>query len=246
MTPRHIEHYEQEQLFEEPNAPVFNAAKFREYDADRAYEEGDLKALREIANEGIDRENNLEEKTRDQLTGLPTRWALYNNINESAENATPDKSVLFIDLNGLKGVNDAKEGGGYKIGNEYILANVRGIRANARQDAEEDPSRKADSIFRYGGDELVVVVEGPVTEEDLRNIGERYRTAIIGEVSGTPSLGESFVKRFGAGNSIGVAILMPGETAEELVERAGADQQEQKRLDRNSVNKAVGETATSS
>ncbi|HUD05685.1 MAG TPA: GGDEF domain-containing protein [Candidatus Saccharimonadales bacterium] len=248
MTPRHTEHHEEIQLFDEPDAPKFGATQFRRHDINWAQESGDSESLFQITNDGINREEALEKRTKDHLTKLPMRWALLENINEliekaENENETPAISVLFVDLINLKGVNDSVRGGGYSIGDKYIFATVRGIDANARLYPEEKPDRESDQIFRYGGDEIAVLIKGAVAEADLRRMGERYETAAHKEV--VLSLGEGFVEKFGAGNTIGVATLRPGETAEEFLNRAGEDQQAQKRLSRPETEQSVGKAATS-
>lgn len=92
--------------------------------------------------------------TIDPLTGLLNRTGLMTLL-ELAPNAgrrTQPRTVVVIDLDGLKKVNDTR---GHRAGDEVLHAFGQALRGIARAD---------DIIARTGGDEFVVVL--PVTTPD--------------------------------------------------------------------------------
>ena len=91
---------------------------------------------------------------RDTLTGLQNRTAYYEyndvlNKKEDAGNA--DFSILMIDINYLKRVNDTY---GHEQGNLYLQGAAELIR---KVFGEEH-------VYRIGGDEFVVILEGKAQE----------------------------------------------------------------------------------
>jgi len=87
---------------------------------------------------------------RDSLTGLKNRTAYVEAIealNEKIRCGDPAFAVLVADINNLKVTNDRY---GHEAGNELIVH-----AAHIMQDVF-----KSSSIYRIGGDELVVILEG--------------------------------------------------------------------------------------
>ena len=102
-----------------------------------------------VANE--QRKREMERKLRemsytDKLTDLGNRNNYMRTLEQLAKTPPPNLGVVFIDLNGLKMVNDRF---GHDAGDDYIknLANV--FRKHFR---EED-------IYRIGGDEFVFLTQ---------------------------------------------------------------------------------------
>lgn len=90
-----------------------------------------------------------EYATFDKLTGLMTRregLAFFEKQLEFARFNSVKVVACFIDINGLKHVNDTY---GHMAGDELILAVSKIIKNNARGN---------DTIFRYGGDEFILVL----------------------------------------------------------------------------------------
>lgn len=104
----------------------------------------------------------------DQLTGLPNRALLRENITQAiaaAERAGASMAVMFIDLDGFKPINDRR---GHNAGDTVLREVARRVRAAVRE---------SDSIGRYGGDEFVVIcadADGAAAE----SIAERLRAAL--------------------------------------------------------------------
>ncbi|MFI3324806.1 MAG: GGDEF domain-containing protein [Clostridia bacterium] len=87
----------------------------------------------------------------DKLTGLKNRNSYSENIQNLLTANTQSLGVVYVDINGLKMVNDKF---GHKIGDKYIIAV-----------ANEVNKYFPNSSYRIGGDEFVVVCTG-LTKED--------------------------------------------------------------------------------
>lgn len=88
---------------------------------------------------------------QDALTGLPNRLALEESLPAILDVATAKDApvaVLFIDIDRFKTINDTL---GHRIGDELL----RGVAARLQGRLNDNAS-----IFRSGGDEFVVVIEG--------------------------------------------------------------------------------------
>ena len=109
----------------------------------------------------------------DMLTGVMNRNEMNNFIDALAkEDTTKSVGIIFVDLNGLKRINDNE---GHNAG-DRLLKNA----ADAMRDVFA-----VHQIFRAGGDEFVVVLTD-VTEDELeskadklRKISERYDKVVF-------------------------------------------------------------------
>ena len=92
----------------------------------------------------------------DQLTGLLNRRAYEEKLAELAQNAPEEFCVIAADVNGLKQTNDTI---GHRAGDELLTGTseclVRAFEG-------------VDSIYRIGGDEFSVILEGSPEEAQKR------------------------------------------------------------------------------
>jgi diguanylate cyclase (GGDEF)-like protein len=110
----------------------------------------------------------------DPLTGLANR-ALFNRRLQRAMAPAPGDdfdngaaepvSVLFLDLDEFKWVNDAY---GHAVGDELLRISADRLRAG---------TRAVDTVARLGGDEFAVILDGAGPEHP-RQIGERLAMAV--------------------------------------------------------------------
>src|SRR5271166_113524 len=132
----------------------------------------------------------------DMLTGLPNRFAFDERLNAArqfARDSGSQLSLLFIDLDGFKNVNDAL---GHAVG-DVLLKEVA-----ARLTGVVGPS---DFCSRLGGDEFAVVH----VSADVRTTAVSLAQAIISAVGSCNSVGghQVFV-----GASVGISVLEDGDS----------------------------------
>ncbi len=105
----------------------------------------------------------LEKRSKtDELTGLLNRRSYQEYIPELCREAIFPVAFISADCNDLKKINDTY---GHLVGDEYIRMSALLFRVTA-------PSRAA--IFRMGGDEFVVILQG-TDEETAERIVETMR-----------------------------------------------------------------------
>jgi diguanylate cyclase (GGDEF)-like protein len=142
----------------------------------------------------------------DSLTGLPNRVLVIDRINQTLSRARreqTDVAVLFIDLDGLKDVNDTL---GHATGDRLLQA-VAARFAGAL--------READTVARLGGDEFVVLTDGLSLAAGPEEVAER----LLAVLSDPFSLGPSSQAPISITASIGIAAGLR-ETAEEFLRDA--------------------------
>lgn len=156
-----------------------------------------------------------KDKYTDTLTGLDNRRAFDQKLEilvEVAHQNNAPLAVIFVDIDGLKRVNDnhlLK----HRAGDQVIKAAADALRLMA--------SGPSDVAARLHGDELCLVlpmfrpVDGISSEElidDTRKTVHDVTNALIGKL-GMPQ--EWYI-----GASVGIAILRPGDTTSEILGRA--------------------------
>ncbi|HEX8250858.1 MAG TPA: EAL domain-containing protein [Pyrinomonadaceae bacterium] len=117
-------------------------------------------------------EEQLQYKaTHDALTGLPNRAYFMARLEQALEkvrdNPSYKVSVLFIDLDRFKIVNDSL---GHQIGDELLM----GIADRLRECL-----RPSDMVARLGGDEFTILVEGKYEPREVVRIAERIREKFL-------------------------------------------------------------------
>jgi len=143
-------------------------------------------------------EAELQQAHLDELTGAYRRemgrMALSNEIDRARR--SDGRFVLaFVDVDGLKGVNDRD---GHAAGDRVLQSVTEAIRSRLRS---------FDPIVRYGGDEFVCGLGGT----DLPEAHHRFI-----------EIGEAIEADAHVGISVGLAALGSADTVDGLTERADA------------------------
>lgn len=142
----------------------------------------------------------------DDLTGMLNRSGVEEELRQvlrSAEARPMPVSIAFVDVDRFKRINDAH---GHRIGDQCLRIVSLRIR---------NQLRGRDIIGRYGGDEFLVVMPDTALHE-ARTVAARMLAA----VNSRPLTMDHM--QLDGSLSIGLAELVPGESAESLVERADA------------------------
>jgi diguanylate cyclase (GGDEF)-like protein/PAS domain S-box-containing protein len=161
----------------------------------------------------------LDRVARDHLTGLWNRRALETRLEVMATEecwSSPGRILMFIDLDHFKEVNDAA---GHQVGDIVLAQAAERIAACVRS---------TDSVFRYGGDEFVVVFDPSVNSPVALRIAQR-----IVEHLATPFIFDGGVSTIGA--SVGIACSTSTATPDQLVYEADAAVYAAKRAGRGRV-----------
>jgi diguanylate cyclase (GGDEF)-like protein/PAS domain S-box-containing protein len=142
----------------------------------------------------------------DGLTGLPNRALFLDRLEQAlrrAERAGTLVAVLFLDLDRFKLINDCF---GHATG-DRVLCDVA--------ERLTEALRPADTISRFGGDELTVLCEGIDGVADARLIADR-----LADLLGEPFMvddGEAFLEA-----SIGISLGGGDAVPEDLIRDADA------------------------
>lgn len=121
--------------------------------------------------------------TQDASTDLLNRRGLGISapaLFSLAQRQGADVFVAFMDIDGLKGVNDHH---GHAVGDDVILRVAKAI---------SSASRDIDLVVRWGGDEFLVVGLGPAPDREIyleRVLAALDRNGLDGDWSGHISLG---------------------------------------------------------
>lgn len=168
------------------------------------------------------RENNklnkyfLVASLTDKLTNLYNYGYFTKRIREEIERAKRYKhslGLIMLDLDHFKNYNDTY---GHENGNEVLIKTAEVITSNVR---------KSDVVFRYGGEEFIIIL--PETKEETLEIAERLRqkvetTEFPGNASVTISAGVTFYE-------------YPKDVPADLVEQADKALYEAKEKGRNRI-----------
>jgi diguanylate cyclase (GGDEF)-like protein len=172
-----------------------------------------------------DREKIQFLANHDALTGLLNHLSFKNIFEREFERHRRHErnmSMLFIDIDHFKRINDDC---GHQMGDRVLREVARILTASLR---------KTDYVFRYGGDEFVVLM--PETDSERASmLAERIRAAVKREA------GEIAPSRFRVSLSIGVADCSALSLAEreELLFRADGALYQAKNSGRDQVCIAV-------
>ena len=148
-------------------------------------------------------EKRLEEAERasstDTLTGLLNRAGVEREIGVRIR-AARAFCLVVADLNGFKAINDTH---GHAAGDELLKAFAHEFKGQFRTH---------DAVGRWGGDEFVVLLDGPESEVRMRMDG--VRRWVLGEYPLPDGV------KVTVGAAIGIAAWREGQTAGQLFAEA--------------------------
>ncbi len=136
----------------------------------------------------------------DELTHVQRRGAGLEQLQreiDRARRASEELVVAFVDVDGLKQVNDSE---GHIAGDALLVAVADSLRACLRS---------YDLVMRFGGDEFVCALPHTDVEKTRRRF-----TEVSSALAATPAHGSI---------TVGFAQLAAGDSPEDLIERADAD-----------------------
>ena len=148
-------------------------------DADYFYISGhDITQLKETERELV----RLKEQAQamalhDPLTGLPNRTLLQDRLVQAiAQSVRLSKklALAFFDLDNFKPINDAQ---GHQVGDQILVEVARRVSATVR---------KTDTVARWGGDELILLLPGLNAPSQARAVCERVKHLVQKELARNP------------------------------------------------------------
>jgi diguanylate cyclase (GGDEF)-like protein len=164
----------------------------------------------------------LQTALRDPLTDTGNRVAMTQTLQREVDMARRNLqplSVLMVDIDHFKQINDQH---GHSVGDEALKAVANALK---------DSLRNVDMVFRYGGEEFLVLLSN-TSREAASMVGERLRMAVMG----IQYLVEN--RAIDLSVSLGCASLLPGESMESLLRRADSALYVSKREGRNRLSMA--------
>lgn len=153
---------------------------------------------------------------QDPLTGLANRARLEMRLESALCEGDPTEriGVLFLDLDGFKPINDTY---GHETGDRILCQVAVRLKQSVRE---------TETVARLGGDEFVVLLRGLHHADDAEIVARR-----ILERVGEPMEDGGVTHRVSV--SIGGAVGMAGDRAQDLLEWADAAMYRVKRSGRN-------------
>ena len=154
----------------------------------------------------------------DPLTGLANRTFLHDRLQEMIYRADRQQrtvAVLCLDLDHFKYINDSD---GHAAGDQLLRLAAARLTECVRQ---------ADVVARLGGDEFAVVLDGPLTTEDIAAAAHK----ILVRVNESIRVGN---REYALSTSIGISCYpADGASADELMTRADIAMYSAKEAGRN-------------
>ena len=166
----------------------------------------DITNRKKIEQELKNKEVELSYRARhDSLTDLPNRYMFNEIINNEILRSKREENIfaiVFIDLDGFKNINDYY---GHNVGDELLVQSAERFKHEVRE---------TDYLFRFGGDEFVMILTNCHEETDVAVVVEKLKRAFS----------QPFVVNnhfLNVGLSMGISIYpIDGKDGEELLRNA--------------------------
>lgn len=127
--------------------------------------------IQDITDKKLAEEKLQYEATHDALTALPNRAHFMTRLEQalvnSHDNPNYKVSVLFIDLDRFKVINDSL---GHLMGDQLLIGIAERLR---------ECLRPSDMVARLGGDEFTILVEGKYETKEVIRIAERIQEKFL-------------------------------------------------------------------
>jgi diguanylate cyclase (GGDEF)-like protein/PAS domain S-box-containing protein len=150
-------------------------------------------------------ERELDWRARhDELTGLLSRQEVIErltSVGDQRRRAGDEYAVVFCDLDDFKSINDRC---GHAAGDELLRAFATRISGTVRS---------CDMVARFGGDEILIVLDGVRDVDEASGIADKVRVAVKEPVL---VVGAQLCSTL----SIGVTVARPGESIDAMITRA--------------------------
>jgi diguanylate cyclase (GGDEF)-like protein len=146
-------------------------------------------------------EKLIHDARHDSLTGLPNRPAIFEQLETALpETSSSPAAVMFVDLDGLKAINDS-------LGHDRADEMIREIACRLRT-----AIRRVDFVGRFGGDEFVIIAAEIADSPQAAELAERVLAAVNRPLPGValPLMTAS----------VGVAVITDACEAPEAIRRA--------------------------
>jgi diguanylate cyclase (GGDEF)-like protein/PAS domain S-box-containing protein len=118
-------------------------------------------------------------KVADALTGLPNRLLLMDRLERLVEHSKRHKdylfSVLFLDLDGFKMINDSL---GHVVGDQLLVAVANRLAKCLRASDTVTRLEQPFTIARLGGDEFTILLDQIEDPQDATLVAERLLSAL--------------------------------------------------------------------
>ncbi len=156
----------------------------------------------------------------DALTQLPNRFLFSDRLQSAISTSKRQEeclSLLFIDLDNLKAINDEHS---HKAGDAVLKEVAARMKACIRE---------SDTVARFGGDEFVIILPGIALEADATRVAEKIRQILMKPI-------EFEGKLLFTSASIGVAVYpIAGQNETDLVKNADMAMYEAKSAGKNLI-----------
>ena len=166
--------------------------------------QGVVVTMRDISERKLLENELAHQAFHDTLTGLANRALFSDRVTNAILRSARRRrgiSVLFVDLDDFKTVNDSL---GHAAGDELLIFVA---------DRLVNSLRPGDTAARLGGDEFAVLIEDEQAHEAALMIAERFQRALEATF---PLGGKDVIVRA----SIGIAEHQEGDTADDLLRNA--------------------------